>query len=162
MAESNFCYRCGASLKGMGNVSFCPECGTRLDAAPRSDYVTRYGYGPSSGMCQVTIVFPARGARVGGVFNYFGVSVDGKDLVDTAGLGSTMGISVSPGVHTVAVRQVNMAILGGIAKVSCTAEFSGGEVITVGAEGKNLTVSCSGRCVSSMPEESTGLSTGRR
>ena len=113
-------------------------------------------------MCHATIVFPARGARISGVFNYFGVSVDGKDLVDTAGLGTTMGISVSRGIHDITVRQVNMAIMGGITKVSCSVDFVGGEVITVGADGKVLTISCSGSCVTEQPSDATWLSTGRR
>ncbi len=141
----NFCYRCGASLKGMGQVNFCPFCGTRVEGPVPGPYDDGIRGFSSGNMCAVRIEFPAQPVRLSGPFNYFGIMVDGRDMPESGSPGSDVTILVTAGTHTIEIRQVNAALLGsGIVKASCRLDVQGGETIRVGVDGKNLTLSCDG------------------
>ena len=149
----NFCPMCGTSLAGQGSMNFCTKCGAKLSFSSSPSGGLSYG-----GMTGISVEFPSQPAKVGGMFSYFGVSVDGRDMRENARLGQTLYLDVGRGVHEITVRQVNTAVFGGIAKASVRLEVFGGEKLIVRTEGKNLTVSCTGNGV--LPETPGGPDSG--
>ena len=144
-----YCTGCGANLPS--GAMFCPNCGRRVseDAGQSSggstSSATGFNSAPMStpypgfqGRSQVTFQFPHEAACIGGTFRYFGLKVDGREQPTDYKLGERIVLDILPGTHVFEVRQVNQAIIGGIAKLEFTREVRGGEVFSIEVVNRQL------------------------
>jgi len=168
-----YCTGCGASLPS--GAMFCPSCGRRVGSDPGQpgggSVPSSTGFTPQTqtfapsfgfkGRTAVTIQFPREAAKVGGTFRYFAVKIDGREQPTDYGLGERIVFDVDGGTHRFEIRQVNQAVMGGIAKLEFTREIRGGEVFDIEVVNRQLRLRSDGQA-GTAPASSTSSDSDRR
>ena len=145
MDNQTTCPNCGYRI-ATEDALFCPGCGIRIGSAnaPKTD---------AYGNCTITVRYPETPADIGGEFHHFAIAIDDERVYETAMPGDCYEYVVTPGRHTVIVRQFNKTMRTVDARVTLDLTVTGGESIVVQSAGHMLRMYCNTQRVQWVSED---------